>query len=163
MLELNGLYKVFNAGTVNEKRAIGRSGPHPGGGGLCHGNRWQRRGKIHHPEPHCRGLSRRSRNHPPEWRGHYAASRAQTGQISGPGVPGPDDGNRSHHGIEENLALGQPPGQIPWTPPRYYQPGAELFRRSWPPWAWPGKPLWTSKVGLLSGGQRQALTLLWQP
>ena len=104
MLELNGLYKVFNAGTVNEKRAIdgldltleeGDFVTVIGGNGAGKSTTLKAVCGICRP---YRGKIAVFGKNVEKWRGHHAASRAQTGQISGPGVPGPDDGNRSHHG-----------------------------------------------------------------
>lgn len=159
MLELNGLYKVFNAGTVNEKRAIERPGPHPGRGRLCHGNRGNGAGKsttlnlIAGVFPADRGTIRLNgvdiTRLPEHKRAKYLGRVFQDPMM----------GTAATMGIEENLALANrganPVDSAQVLPARsgissgaVGRPGPGLENRL------------TSKVGLLSGGQRQALTLL---
>ena len=91
--------------------------------------------------------------------GHAGVSSARA--VIGRVFQDPMMGTAPNMQIEENLALAIPPGQAP-RPALGHSPqrAGNCIRSGWPRWAWGWKTGMTAKVGLLSGGQRQALTLL---
>ena len=109
MLELIGLYKTFNPGTVNEKRAInglnltledGDFVTIIGGNGA---------GKSTTLNLIAGAIPADQGNHPAGRGGSHPPAGAQAGQVPGAGVPGPHDGHRRHHGHRGEPGSGQPP------------------------------------------------------
>ena len=81
--------------------------------------------------------------------------------LLGPRVPGPHDGHRRRYVDRGKYGAGSPPRRTPRasagpSPP----PTVKISAGSSRSWAWGWRIVLSSKVGLLSGGQRQALTLL---
>ena len=160
MLQLKGIYKTFNAGTVNEKRAIdnlnltledgdfvtiiggngaGKSttlnliaGVYPVDAGMIHLNGYD---LTNLPE-HKRAL------------------------FLGRVFQDPMMGTAATMGIEENLALAYRRGQKRGLGSGITNEERELYREKLATLGLGLENRMTSKVGLLSGGQRQALTLL---
>lgn len=142
MLELNGLYKVFNAGTVNEKRAIdgldltleeGDFVTVIGGNGAGKSTTLNLIAGVF---PADRGTIRLNgvdiTRLPEHKRAKYLGRVFQDPMM----------GTAATMGIEENLALANRRGKSRWTPPRYYQPGAGALPGAvGRPGPGPGKPL----------------------
>ena len=147
MLELNGLYKVFNAGTVNEKRAIdgldltleeGDFVTVIGGNGAGKSTTLNLIAGV------------------------FPADRG-TIRLNGVDItrlPEPMMGTAATMGIEENLALANRRGKSRGLRPGITSQERDLFRAQLAALGLGLENRLTSKVGLLSGGQRQALTLL---
>lgn len=160
MLELKGLYKTFNAGTINEKRAIngvdltledGDFVTIIGGNGagkstvlnLISGVFPVDQGSIHLNENELTNL--------PEYR------RAKyLGRV----FQDPMMGTAATMNIEENLALAYRRGARRGLGIGIKKQEREMYREQLSTLGLGLEDRMTSKVGLLSGGQRQALTLL---
>ncbi|MBQ2765064.1 MAG: ABC transporter ATP-binding protein [Firmicutes bacterium] len=160
MLELKELYKTFNAGTINEKRAIngvdltledGDFVTIIGGNGagkstilnLISGVFPVDAGTIH--------LNGVDLTHLPEHR------RAKyLGRV----FQDPMMGTAATMGIEENLALAYRRGARRGLGAGIKKQEREMYREQLAALGLGLEDRMTSKVGLLSGGQRQALTLL---
>ena len=160
MLELKELYKTFNAGTINEKRAIngvdltledGDFVTIIGGNGagkstilnLISGVFPVDAGTIH--------LNGVDLTHLPEHR------RAKyLGRV----FQDPMMGTAATMGIEENLALAYRRGARRGLGVGIKKQEREMYREQLAALGLGLEDRMTSKVGLLSGGQRQALTLL---
>lgn len=160
MLELKGLYKTFNAGTINEKRAIngvdltledGDFVTIIGGNGagkstvlnLISGVFPVDQGSIHLNEKELTNL--------PEYR------RAKyLGRV----FQDPMMGTAATMNIEENLALAYRRGARRGLGIGIKKQEREMYREQLSTLGLGLEDRMTSKVGLLSGGQRQALTLL---
>lgn len=160
MLELKGLYKTFNAGTINEKRAIngvdltledGDFVTIIGGNGagkstvlnLISGVFPVDQGSIHLNENELTNL--------PEYR------RAKyLGRV----FQDPMMGTAATMNIEENLALAYRRGACRGLGIGIKKQEREMYREQLSTLGLGLEDRMTSKVGLLSGGQRQALTLL---
>ena len=160
MLELKNLYKTFNAGTVNEKRAIdgldltledGDFVTIIGGNGagksttlnLIAGVVPADQGKIILDGVDITRL-------PEHKRAKYLGRVFQDPMM----------GTAATMGIEENLALANRRGQRRTLRPGITAQEREKFRKQLAALGLGLEDRMTSKVGLLSGGQRQALTLL---
>lgn len=160
MLELSGLYKTFNAGTVNEKRAIdglnltledGDFVTVIGGNGagkstmlnLISGVFPADQGTIKLNGVDLTGLSEHKR-----------------AKYLGRVFQDPMMGTAATMGIEENLALAHRRGQGRGLRPGITHQEREIYREQLATLGLGLENRMTSKVGLLSGGQRQALTLL---
>ena len=161
MLELKNIYKTFNAGTVNEKTGPGRAEPDPQRRRLRHRHRRQRRRQVHHAQRRGRYLAggRRATSciggmdvtHLPE---HKRA------KFIGRVFQDPMMGTAATMQIEENLALAARRGQsrgLRWGITKTERADYRELLRDLDLGL---EDRLTSKVGLLSGGQRQALTLL---
>lgn len=160
MLELKGLYKTFNAGTINEKRAIngvdltledGDFVTIIGGNGagkstvlnLISGVFPVDQGSIH--------LNAKELTNLPEYR------RAKyLGRV----FQDPMMGTAATMNIEENLALAYRRGARRGLGIGIKKQEREMYREQLSTLGLGLEDRMTSKVGLLSGGQRQALTLL---
>lgn len=160
MLELKGLYKTFNAGTINEKRAIngvdltledGDFVTIIGGNGagkstvlnLISGVFPVDQGTIH--------LNGADLTYLPEHR------RAKyLGRV----FQDPMMGTAATMNIEENLALAYRRGVHRGLGSGIKKQEREMYREQLSTLGLGLEDRMTSKVGLLSGGQRQALTLL---
>ena len=160
MLELNGLYKVFNAGTVNEKRAIdgldltleeGDFVTVIGGNGAGKSTTLNLIAGVF---PADRGTIRLNgvdiTRLPEHKRAKYLGRVFQDPMM----------GTAATMGIEENLALANRRGKSRGLRPGITSQERELFRAQLAALGLGLENRLTSKVGLLSGGQRQALTLL---
>ena len=160
MLELKNLYKTFNAGTVNEKRAIdgldltledGDFVTIIGGNGagksttlnLIAGVFLADQGNIILDGVDITRL-------PEHKRAKYLGRVFQDPMM----------GTAATMGIEENLALANRRGQRRTLRPGITAQEREKFRKQLAALGLGLEDRMTSKVGLLSGGQRQALTLL---
>lgn len=160
MLELSGLYKTFNAGTVNEKRAIdglnltledGDFVTVIGGNGagkstmlnLISGVFPADQGTIKLNGVDLTGLSEHKR-----------------AKYLGRVFQDPMMGTAATMGIEENLALAHRRGQGRGLRQGITHQEREIYREQLATLGLGLENRMTSKVGLLSGGQRQALTLL---
>ena len=160
MLELKNLYKTFNAGTVNEKRAIdgldltledgdfvsiiggngaGKSTTLNLIAGVCPADQ----GNIILDGVDITRL-------PEHKRAKYLGRVFQDPMM----------GTAATMGIEENLALANRRGQRRTLRPGITAQEREKFRKQLAALGLGLEDRMTSKVGLLSGGQRQALTLL---
>ena len=160
MLELNGLYKVFNAGTVNEKRAIdgldltleeGDFVTVIGGNGAGKSTTLNLIAGVF---PADRGTIRLNgvdiTRLPEHKRAKYLGRVFQDPMM----------GTAATMGIEENLALANRRGKSRGLRPGITSQERDLFRAQLAALGLGLENRLTSKVGLLSGGQRQALTLL---
>ena len=160
MLQLKGIYKTFNAGTVNEKRAIDNlnltledgdfvtiiggiqafktsklnliAGVYPVDAGMIHLNGYD------------------LTNLPEHKRARFLGRVFQDPMM----------GTAATMGIEENLALAYRRGQKRGLGSGITNEERELYREKLATLGLGLENRMTSKVGLLSGGQRQALTLL---
>ena len=160
MLELKNLYKTFNAGTVNEKRAIdgldltledGDFVTIIGGNGA---GKYTTLNLIAGVFPADQGsilLDGVDITRLPE---HKRAK--YLGRV----FQDPMMGTAATMGIEENLALANRRGQRRTLRPGITAQEREKFRKQLAALGLGLEDRMTSKVGLLSGGQRQALTLL---
>lgn len=160
MLELKGLYKTFNAGTVNEKRAIngvdltledGDFVTIIGGNGagkstvlnLISGALSADSGSIRLNGVDITNLSEHKR-----------------ARYLGRVFQDPMMGTAATMGIEENLALAYRRGNIRGLKKGISGKERALYRELLSSLGLGLEDRLTSRVGLLSGGQRQALTLL---
>lgn len=160
MLELKGLYKTFNAGTINEKRAIngvdltledGDFVTIIGGNGagkstvlnLISGVFPVDRGTIHLNDTDLTNL-------PEHRRAKYLGRVFQDPMM----------GTAATMNIEENLALAYRRGARRGLGIGIKKQEREMYREQLSTLGLGLEDRMTSKVGLLSGGQRQALTLL---
>ena len=160
MLELKNLYKTFNAGTVNEKRAIdgldltledGDFVTIIGGNGAGKSTTLNLIAGVFPADQGNIILDGVDITRLPE---HKRA------KYLGRGFQDPMMGTAATMGIEENLALANRRGQRRTLRPGITAQEREKFRKQLAALGLGLEDRMTSKVGLLSGGQRQALTLL---
>ena len=160
MLELKNLYKTFNAGTVNEKRAIdgldltledGDFVTIIGGNGAGTSTTLNLIAGVFPADQGNIILDGVDITRLPE---HKRAK--YLGRV----FQDPMMGTAATMGIEENLALANRRGQRRTLRPGITAQEREKFRKQLAPLGLGLEDRMTSKVGLLSGGQRQALTLL---
>ena len=152
MLQLKGIYKTFNAGTVNEKRAIdnlnltledGDFVTIIGGNGAGKSTTLNLIAGVY---PVDAGMI----NLPEHKRARFLGRVFQDPMM----------GTAATMGIEENLALAYRRGQKRGLGSGITNEERELYREKLATLGLGLENRMTSKVGLLSGGQRQALTLL---
>ena len=160
MLELKNLYKTFNAGTVNEKRAIdgldltledGDFVTIIGGNGAGKSTTLNLIAGVFPADQGNMILDGVDITRLPE---HKRAK--YLGRV----FQDPMMGTAATMGIEENLALANRRGQRRTLRPGITAQEREKFRKQLAALGLGLEDRMTSKVGLLSGGQRQALTLL---
>ncbi|MBS4881198.1 MAG: ABC transporter ATP-binding protein [Firmicutes bacterium] len=160
MLELKNLYKTFNAGTVNEKRAIdgldltledGDFVTIIGGNGAGKSTTLNLIAGVFPADQGSILLDGVDITRLPE---HKRAK--YLGRV----FQDPMMGTAATMGIEENLALANRRGQRRTLRPGITAQEREMFRKQLAALGLGLEDRMTSKVGLLSGGQRQALTLL---
>ena len=160
MLELKNLYKTFNAGTVNEKRAIdgldltledGDFVTIIGGNGAGKSTTLNLIAGVFPADQGSIILDGVDITRLPE---HKRAK--YLGRV----FQDPMMGTAATMGIEENLALANRRGQRRTLRPGITAQEREKFRKQLGALGLGLEDRMTSKVGLLSGGQRQALTLL---
>ena len=160
MLELKNLYKTFNAGTVNEKRAIdgldltledGDFVTIIGGNGAGKSTTLNLIAGVFPADQGSILLDGVDITRLPE---HKRAK--YLGRV----FQDPMMGTAATMGIEENLALANRRGQRRTLRPGITAQEREKFRKQLAALGLRLEDRMTSKVGLLSGGQRQALTLL---
>ena len=160
MLELKNLYKTFNAGTVNEKRAIdgldltledGDFVTIIGGNGAGKSTTLNLIAGVFPADQGSIILDGVDITRLPE---HKRAK--YLGRV----FQDPMMGTAATMGIEENLALANRRGQRRTLRPGITAQEREVFRKQLAALGLGLEDRMTSKVGLLSGGQRQALTLL---
>ena len=160
MLELKNLYKTFNAGTVNEKRAIdgldltledGDFVTIIGGNGAGKSTTLNLIASVFPADQGNIILDGVDITRLPE---HKRAK--YLGRV----FQDPMMGTAATMGIEENLALANRRGQRRTLRPGITAQEREKFRKQLAALGLGLEDRMTSKVGLLSGGQRQALTLL---
>ena len=160
MLELKNLYKTFNAGTVNEKRAIdgldltledGDFVTIIGGNGAGKSTTLNLIAGVFPADQGSIVLDGVDITRLPE---HKRAK--YLGRV----FQDPMMGTAATMGIEENLALANRRGQRRTLRPGITAQEREKFRKQLAALGLGLEDRMTSKVGLLSGGQRQALTLL---
>ena len=160
MLELKNLYKTFNAGTVNEKRAIdgldltledGDFVTIIGGNGAGKSTTLNLIAGVFPADQGSIILDGVDIPRLPE---HKRAK--YLGRV----FQDPMMGTAATMGIEENLALANRRGQRRTLRPGITAQEREKFRKQLAALGLGLEDRMTSKVGLLSGGQRQALTLL---
>ena len=160
MLELKNLYKTFNAGTVNEKRAIdgldltledGDFVTIIGGNGAGKSTTLNLIAGVFPADQGNIILDGVDITRLPE---HKRAK--YLGRV----FQDPMMGTAATMGIEENLALANRRGQRRTLRPGITAQEREKFRKQLAALGLGLEDRMTSKVGLLSGGQRQALTLL---
>ena len=160
MLELKNLYKTFNAGTVNEKRAIdgldltledGDFVTIIGGNGAGKSTTLNLIAGVFPADQGSIILDGVNITRLPE---HKRAK--YLGRV----FQDPMMGTAATMGIEENLALANRRGQRRTLRPGITAQERERFRKQLAALGLGLEDRMTSKVGLLSGGQRQALTLL---
>ncbi len=160
MLELKGIYKTFNAGTVNEKRAIdgldltlenGDFVTIIGGNGAGKSTMLNLIAGVF---PVDEGLIRLNgfnlTNLPEHKRARFLGRVFQDPMM----------GTAATMGIEENLALAYRRGKPRGLSHGISNEERKLYREKLATLGLGLEDRMTSKVGLLSGGQRQALTLL---
>ena len=160
MLELKNLYKTFNAGTVNEKRAIdgldltledGDFVTIIGGNGAGKSTTLNLIAGVFPADQGSIILDGVDITRLPEHkRAKYLGRVFQDPMV----------GTAATMGIEENLALANRRGQRRTLRPGITAQEREKFRKQLAALGLGLEDRMTSKVGLLSGGQRQALTLL---
>ena len=160
MLELKNLYKTFNAGTVNEKRAIDgldltlEDGDFViiiGGNGAGKSTTLNLIAGVFPADQGSIILDGVDITRLPEYkRAKYLGRVFQDPMM----------GTAATMGIEENLALANRRGQRRTLRPGITAQEREKFRKQLAALGLGLEDRMTSKVGLLSGGQRQALTLL---
>ena len=160
MLELKNLYKTFNAGTVNEKRAIdgldltledGDFVTIIGGNGAGKSTTLNLIAGVFPADQGNIILDGVDITRLPE---HKRAK--YLGRV----FQDPMMGTAATMGIEENLALANRRGQRRTLRPGITAQEREKFRKQLAALGLGLEDRMTSKVGLLSGGQRQALTRL---
>ena len=160
MLELKNLFKTFNAGTVNEKRAIdgldltledGDFVTIIGGNGAGKSTTLNLIAGVFPADQGSIILDGVDITRLPE---HKRAK--YLGRV----FQDPIMGTAATMGIEENLALANRRGQRRTLRPGITAQEREKFRKQLAALGLGLEDRMTSKVGLLSGGQRQALTLL---
>ena len=160
MLELKNLYKTFNAGTVNEKRAIdgldltledGDFVTIIGGNGAGKSTTLNLIAGVFPADQGSILLDGVDITRLPE---HKRAK--YLGRV----FQDPMMGTAATMGIEENLALANRRGQRRTLRPGITAQEREKFCKQLAALGLGLEDRMTSKVGLLSGGQRQALTLL---
>ena len=160
MLELKNLYKTFNAGTVNEKRAIdgldltledGDFVTIIGGNGAGKSTTLNLIAGVFPADQGSIILDGVDITRLPE---HKRAK--YLGRV----FQDPMMGTAATMGIEENLALANRRGQRRTLRPGITAQEREKFRKQLAALGLGLEDRMTSKVGLLSGGQRQALSLL---
>ena len=160
MLELKGLYKTFNAGTVNEKRAInglnltledGDFVTIIGGNGAGKSTMLNLISGVSTADAGTTTLNGVNITNPPEYkRAKYLGRVFQDPMM----------GTAATMGIEENLALANRRGKTRGLGRGIHAQERALYREQLATLGLGLEDRMTSKVGLLSGGQRQALTLL---
>ena len=160
MLELKGIYKTFNAGTVNEKRAIdnlnltlenGDFVTIIGGNGAGKSTTLNLIAGVFPVDAGTINLNGFNLTHLPE---HKRAK--YLGRV----FQDPMMGTAPTMQIEENLALAARRGQTRGLKWGITKAEREKYRALLQPLDLGLEDRLTAKVGLLSGGQRQALTLL---
>ena len=160
MLELKGLYKTFNPGTANEKRAIdgleltleeGDFVTVIGGNGAGKSTTLNLIAGVFPPDRGTITLNGRDLTH---------LSEHRRAKYLGRVFQDPMMGTAATMGIEENLALALRRGKPRGLRPGIHNQERELYRERLATLGLGLEDRMTSKVGLLSGGQRQALTLL---
>lgn len=160
MLQLKGIYKTFNAGTVNEKRAIdnlnltledGDFVTIIGGNGAGKSTTLNLIAGVYPVDAGMIHLNGYDLTNLPE---HKRA------RFLGRVFQDPMMGTAATMGIEENLALAYRRGQKRGLGSGITNEERELYREKLATLGLGLENRMTSKVGLLSGGQRQALTLL---
>ena len=160
MLELKGLYKTFNAGTVNEKRAInglnltledGDFVTIIGGNGAGKSTMLNLISGVFPADAGTITLNGVNITNLPEYkRAKYLGRVFQDPMM----------GTAATMGIEENLALTNRRGKTRGLGRGIHAQERALYREQLATLGLGLEDRMTSKVGLLSGGQRQALTLL---
>ena len=160
MLELKGLYKTFNAGTVNEKRAInglnltledGDFVTIIGGNGAGKSTMLNLISGVFPADAGTITLNGVNITNLPEYkRAKYLGRVFQDPMM----------GTAATMGIEENLALANRRGKTRGLGRGIHAQERALYREQLATLGLGLEDRMTSKVGLLSGGQRQALTLL---
>ena len=160
MLELKGLYKTFNAGTVNEKRAIngldltledGDFVTVIGGNGAGKSTMLNLISGVFPADAGTITLNGVDITNLPE---HKRA------RYLGRVFQDPMMGTAATMGIEENLALANRRGKSRGLARGITAQERTLYKQQLATLGLGLEERMTSKVGLLSGGQRQALTLL---
>ena len=160
MLELKGLYKTFNPGTANEKRAIdgleltleeGDFVTVIGGNGAGKSTTLNLIAGVFPPDRGTITLNGRDLTH---------LSEHRRAKYLGRVFQDPMMGTAATMGVEENLALALRRGKSRGLRPGIHNQERELYRERLATLGLGLEDRMTSKVGLLSGGQRQALTLL---
>ena len=160
MLQLKGIYKTFNAGTVNEKRAIdnlnltledGDFVTIIGGNGAGKSTTLNLIAGVYPVDAGMIHLNGYDLTNLPE---HKRA------RFLGRVFQDPMMGTAATMGIEENLALAYRRGQKRGLGSGITNEERELYREKLATLGLGLENRMTSKVGLLSGGQRQAVTLL---
>ena len=158
MLELKGLYKTFNPGTANEKRAIdgleltleeGDFVTVIGGNGAGKSTTLNLIAGVFPPDRGTITLNGRDLTH---------LSEHRRAKYLGRVFQDPMMGTAATMGIEENLALALRRGKSRGLRPGIHNQERELYRERLATLGLGLEDRMTSKVGLLSGGQRQALT-----
>ena len=160
MLELKGLYKTFNAGTVNEKRAIngldltlaeGDFVTIIGGNGAGKSTMLNLISGVFPADAGSITLNGVNITNLPEYkRAKYLGRVFQDPMM----------GTAATMGIEENLSLANRRGKARGLGRGIHPQERALYREQLATLGLGLEDRMTSKVGLLSGGQRQALTLL---
>ena len=160
MLELKGLYKTFNAGTVNEKRAInglnltledGDFVTIIGGNGAGKSTMLNLISGVFPADAGTITLNGVNITNLPEYKRAKDLVRV---------FQDPMMGTAATMGIEENLALANRRGKTRGLGRGIHAQERALYREQLATLGLGLEDRMTSKVGLLSGGQRQALTLL---
>ena len=161
MLQLNDLHKTFNPGTVNEKVALNGVSLHMEAGDFATivGSNGAGKSTCSTPSP---AASSRMRQHPAGRTGYHLCAGAPAQQGHRHLFQDPLKGTAPNMTIEENLALaylraGTAPHAIF---SRISRKDKEVFREKLALLDMGLEDRMKQPVGLLSGGQRQALTLL---
>lgn len=160
MLKMTGVFKTFNAGTINEKRALSNLNLHIkpgdfvtviGGNGAGKSTMLNVLSGVYEIEAGSIVLSGQDITRQPE---HLRA------KLLGRVFQDPMMGTAAGMGIEENLAMAYRRGKKRGLSWGISKAEREMYAESLKSLDLGLENRMKSKVGLLSGGQRQALTLL---
>ena len=160
MLEVKEVWKTFNAGTVNEKQALRGVNLTLNDGDFCTVIGGNGAGKSTLLNAVAGTFPVDAGDHLPGRRGRHPPAGAQAGHLYRPGVPGPHAGHGAHHADRGEPGPGRPAGQEPGLRWGITKAEREDYIQRLKILDLGLEDRLTSKVGLLSGGQRQALTLL---
>lgn len=160
MLELINIKKAFNRGTINEKKALNGVNIKLDDGDFVtiiggNGSR-----KIHDAERHCGRVAGGRRLHHHQRQERHRTFRAPARKVHRQSISGPHDRHRSHHGDTGKSRACKRRGEgrfLKWGITRRER---EEYHELLKMLDLGLEDRMSSKVGLLSGGQRQALTLL---
>ncbi len=160
MLEITGLKKVFNRGTVNEKIALGGLNLHVNDGDFITVIGGNGAGKSTMLNAICGVFLVDAGKIVLDGTDITSLPEYKRAKFLGRVFQDPMMGTSPNMGIQENLALAYRRGKSRLLRPGITKAEKELYREHLKRLGLGLEDRMTSKVGLLSGGQRQSLTLL---